>query len=228
MPWVEVAEPYAKPPRPKRPGSTSPWSAPLTVDRGWGELADAMVDADSGLDVAGCHQLTITDSSITDVSLAADDPELEVEIVRSELHNCDLSGVKVRSLRAGRVVGSKLTGTDFSGGTVADTVFEGCLLRYSNLRMAKLNRVSFIDCTLDEVDCYGLEAEHVSFPGSGLTDVNLDGLSATAVDFREVANVSFSAVSQLTGCLVSEEQLAGLAHALAMVVGIDVERPIPT
>lgn len=226
MPWVEVSEPHARPPRVHQTAAGTRWAPPLSIDRGWGELDGVSVDGESGFDVKDCEELTIGDSSLSDVALVESGKALTVDVHRSLLDNCDLSQVEIRSLRASRIVGSKLTGTDFSGGSVADTIFERCLLRYANLRMAKLSRVAFIDCAFDEVDAYQLEAEDVSFPGTTLSAVSFDSLRASRLDLREATEISLTAVTSLAGCLVAEHQLAGLAHTLAMAVGIDVERPV--
>lgn len=226
MPWIDVEEPYAKPPKTNEVPSDDVWSPPLAIDRGWAELTDVTVTADSGLDPADCDELTVRHSSLTGISLTPEHGGLAVEALHSELHGCDLSQVSIRSLRSCRIADCKLIGTDFSGGTVADVTFERCILRYANLRMAKLTRVRFLDCTLDDVDCYQLVAEDVEVPGTGLSAVNFDGLSATRLDLRSATELSLRAVTDLSGCLVAEEQLPALAYALAMAVGIDVERPV--
>ncbi|MGI9597838.1 MAG: pentapeptide repeat-containing protein [Acidimicrobiales bacterium] len=226
MPWVEVDEPHAKPPRVNEVNPRTVWSPPLLIDRGWGELDNVELGTDSGFDSSACGELTIQDSALSDVVLTPQGDELVLEAHRSTLENCDLSQVTIRSLRGTRITGSKLTGTDLSGGTIADTIFERCQLRYANLRLAKLSRVRFVDCLLDDLDAYQVEAEDLTFPGTALRSVGFDGVRATRVDLREATEISFSAVTNLSGFLVAEHQLAGLAQALAMAVGIDVERPV--
>lgn len=223
VPWVEVVEPYAKPPKvpPVRPSTT--WSAPIDLDRGWAELADVEVSRDQELDLTGCSELTVGDSRIDGIAFPAD--ELEMEIRRSDLTGCDLSQTRITSLLNSRIAGCKLTGTDLSGATITDVEFTGCSLRYTNLRMAKLRRVRFVDCTLDEVDCFELQAEDLELPGTSLVQVNVDRLQATRVDLRTATELGLAGVGSLSGCLVDEHQLPALAYPLAHAVGIEIERP---
>lgn len=224
MPWITVEEPYAKPPKVASIGQRPEWSAPLTIDRGWAEFDEVAVPSTSEPDFDGCDELTVRESSVSGLAFGGEQHDLAIEVQRSQLEGCDLSGQSIRTIRGSRVTACKMIGTDFSAGTIADTVFEHCILRYTNLRMAKLSRVEFIDCTFDDVDCYQMEAEDVTFPGSTLSAVSLDSLTATRFDLREASEITLSAITRLDGCLVSEHQLAGLAHSLAMAAGIQVEQ----
>jgi uncharacterized protein YjbI with pentapeptide repeats len=199
------------------------WQPPLAVDRAWAELVEVSVPPHSDLDLGGVEELSVTDCILRGTTLSPD-TERTIEIHRSALTDCDLSGVTIRSLQATRLTGCKLIGADLAGANLTDVTFERCLFRYANLRMAKLRRVGFEDCHLDEVDCYQLQAEHVAFPGSELDAVNLDQLRAERVDLRHAESLLPTTVNDLTGCLVAEHQLAGLAPSLAMAAGIDVER----
>lgn len=223
MPWIEVEEPHVKPPRIRPIRPTNRGADSFAIDRGWGELDSVEIDRGTDLDLPRCSELSIADSVVTGLSFAPEDT-LTVDCHRSELRDCDLSRVTVRSLRNSLVVGCKLSGTDFSQAGLADVVFERCSFRYVNLRMAKLNRVRFEGCKLEEVDGFELEAVDVEFPGTELLAVNLDRLQATRVDLREAADISFNGVGKLSGCLVSEEQLPALAYTLAFAADLSVEK----
>lgn len=224
MPLVEVSEPHAGPPRLPAVGGPAPWSGDLEIDRGWAELSGVEVRGVDGLELDGCEQLSVVASLVVGLTLPAG-PSPEVEIRGSVLEDCDLSGVRVRSLRGSRLVGCKLGGTDLSDGDVADVVFERCVLRYTNLRMARLKRVRFDGCRLDDVDAFQLQATDVDVDGSALVAVNVDRLLATRVDLRGATELGLTAVGRLDGCLVADHQLPALAPVLAMAVGLDLERP---
>ncbi len=233
MPWVDVEEPHATEPRLRavRPSTVwdvstgDGWSEP---DRGWAELSSVELSGGPLPDLTECVDLTISDSNISGIALGPSDlqrpGELSIEIFRSVLSGCDLSRATIRTITGCRIEGCKLTGTDLSTASVTDVVFERCALSLTNLRMAKLKRVQFVDCDLDQVDAYQLEASDVALPGSSLTELNLDGLRAERLDLREAKQLSFTVANSLNGCLVAEHQLAGLAHALAFAAGIGVER----
>ena len=204
-------------------GTDGDGGSQLTIDRGWAELSETELSVSDDLDLAECSELEVNGSAVYGLALSSVE-SMELEIRRSLLDGCDLSRVRVRSVIASRLTGCKLTGTDFSGTTISDTVFEGCVLRLVNLRMAKLNRVAFIDCVLDDVDAYEMEATDVGFAGSRLTSLNFDRLKAERVDLREATEVTLSTANRLSGCLVAEHQLPGLVYTLALATDINIER----
>ena len=228
MPWVEVTEPWAKPPRWREPAPATTWAGPLEVDRAWAELAGVTVEPGADLELSAVTELSISDSAVAGATLTPTDlggaGELALEIHRSRLDDCDLSGTAIRSLQSSTLQGCKVIGIDLAGATVSDVTFERCLFRYANLRMARLRRVRFDGCRLDDIDGYRLDAEDVSLPGCELSGVNLDQLQASRLDLRHATELGFSTISRLDGCLMAEHQLVALAPALAMAAGVDVER----
>jgi uncharacterized protein YjbI with pentapeptide repeats len=227
MPWITVDEPFAKPPRVPIPDPRPTFSGPIDTDRGLVEFEAVTVEG-TEVDLTGCNELEIRETTFTGSTFSSldDDRRPDLRIHRSHFSGCDLSGQVIRNVRSSRFSACKMIGADFSGGTVADVVFERCILRYVNFRMATLSRVEFIDCTFDDVDCYQMEATDVAVPGSSLSVVNFDAVAATRFDLREAKEIIFSAVGRLDGCLVAEHQLPGLAYSLAMAAGVQVEREL--
>lgn len=229
MGWIEVTEPFARPPR--RPG---PRAAPrpaggdagVLIDRGMADLDGLALGSADALDLTGCDEFELRDALLTGRSLT-EPAGLRVSAHRSTFDDCDLSRTTVGTIRRSRLVGCKLIGADLSGASVVDTVLERCNLRYANLRMASLLRVRFDQCLLDDVDGFELTAEDVSFPGSRLTAVNVDRLQATRVDLREASELALSGARRLAGCLVADHQLPALSYSLALAVGLDLEGPAP-
>lgn len=224
MPWIDVTEPHARPPKLPR-ASPGRATATLIAEDGWAELTDGVVNGDQLLDLPGLTELSIVDCQLTAVTLP---PNVEVELRRTTIDDGDLSQVRFRSMRGARLTGCKMVGTDLSATAVADTILTGCSLRLANLRMATLQRVAFVDCELRDVDAYQLAATDVSFDGSTLELVNVDALEAERVDLRGAAELSLKAASSLRGCLVAEHQLPALAYSLALAAGVDIESSSPT
>lgn len=222
MPWIDVEEPFAAPPRVVIPSAGQDWDGPLDLDRGWAEFAGVAI-VSSRIDLNGCTELDITESSLLDTAFT-EQGDAVVTARRSLFERCDLSGLSFQSLRTSRLTGCKLVGADFAGGVVDDVVFENCSFRYVSFRMAKLKRVQFIECTFDDVDLFEATLESVGFPGSTLTDVNVDRLDATRVDLREANEVGLTGIGSLRGCLVAEDQLPSLMYTLAFATGLDLER----
>ncbi len=223
MPWVDVDEPYAKPPRVREIDPPNNWDGVVDLDEGFGELIDVTVTRDFNCDLTGCVELTVTDSTLDGVVFT--DPGTVLEARRSQLNGCDLSQAIVRSVVSSRIEGCKLTGSELSGASLQDVVFDRCHFRHANLRMAKLRRVRFVDCSFDDVDCFELNAEDVEFTGSTLERVNVDRLQASRVDLREAKTLGLSGVGSLTGCLIAEHQIPALAYSLVFSVGVGVEQP---
>lgn len=221
MPWIDVAEPYARPPK-LPPDREVTAEASVVAEGVWAEVAGGRVVAGSLDAVADAAELSLTDAHVVGGRLPA---AAEVELRQSMLTDVDLSQLRLGSVRATRFTGCKLVGSDLSGTSVVDTVFTNCSLSLTNLRMATLERVAFVDCALSEVDCYELTATDVTFDGCTLDAVNLDGLRATRVDLRGATDLSLAAARSLGGCLVAEHQLPALAFSLALAVGLDIESP---
>lgn len=225
MSWVAVREPYAAPPRVVTPTQGRPFHAEDAelIDAGRGQVSGAAIEGDLDA-LSRFDEVELESSIVQSLSIGAEPPPL-IEAYRSAFQTCDLSGMRIPTLRQCRISDSKLTGTDFSEGRLTDVVFERCLLQLTQLRMARIERVQFIDCTLREVDAFELVAENVSFDGSELDRVNIDRLRANRVDLRGAQVLSFEAMGRLDGCLVSEAQLHGLVYDLAFAAGLGVERP---
>ncbi len=222
MPWVDVNEPYARPPRLHRVEPAGDWSGTLDVDRGWAELIDVAAGPEPAPDLAGCTELTVTESVVT--GLVGAEPGLTIEARRSHLVHADLSQASMRSLIGCRLEGCKLTGADLSGARLTDVELVRCSLRYANLRMTRLERVRFVDCTLDEADAYEAEATDVEFVDTALSEVNVDRLRAERVDLRGATSLALTGIGSLAGCLIDETQLMALAYPLAFAAGLGIER----
>lgn len=222
MPLLDVDEPHARPPRlaPVRPGRA--WSGPLDLDRGWAEL-DGVEVADDVVDLTDCDELSIGDSVLGRVVLSQPGGT-RIEIRSSRLDGCDLSQADLAILQRSTLDGCKLTGTDLSGAAITDVRFVRCAFRYANLRMARLERVGFVECTIDEVDGFQLDATDVSFEGSSIVELNVDRIQATRVDLRGATELGLIGIGRLEGCLVSDHQLPALGPVLALAVGLDLER----
>jgi uncharacterized protein YjbI with pentapeptide repeats len=215
--WVNVTEPWARPPRLE---SASARSRPVAVEGGRVTIEDAELDAQN-LDGAELIELTLEASSVTGVALVG----VELDARWTSFHACDLSQSRVHRLRGCRIVDSRCTGLDSSDGELTDVVFERCLLNVANLRMTELQRVSFRDCVLTDVDCYEATLTDVSFEMSGIEELSLDRATVTRVDFRGARSLGLRATRSLEGSLVSRDQLQEILYELAFSTGLSVERP---
>lgn len=223
MGWIRVDEPFATEPKMGRPSATIDWNPDdVEVDRGLVEVTGRSI-RDQRIDLGDASDVALDGCSIVKAELGLA-PGARVEIVASDVEGCDLSQVELALVRRTTFVDTKLVGTDFSGATLTDVVFENCILRLTSFRMATLSRVRFDGCTIDDVDCYDATLTDVDVTASRLTDMNVDQVDATRVDLRGAATLGLKGARNLSGFLVEEAQLIGLAPTLASAVGLDVER----
>ena len=219
MPWIDVEEPYARPPR--GCGVLSPPDdAVVDLDDRWGSIDGAALDGP--VDVSACERVDISGSVLSGVTLVTGD-EVELDVRNCELVDCDLSTLRFRTLAASRLVGCKLSGCDLGGATVRDVEFERCLLRLASFRMTELVRVCFETCMLDDVEMFDARLEHVSFPESTLQSVDIDRARFAHVDLRSATAVDLRSCSGLDGCLLAPEQVHELAFVLALASGASLE-----
>ncbi|MEE9413917.1 MAG: pentapeptide repeat-containing protein [Acidimicrobiales bacterium] len=220
MSAAEIPEPYSSPPRIKASTPRQLWEGPAYIDRGLLEVSGMKVESIE-FDLEGCDDFEITTSSLNDVTFAAEHCAT-AEVRQSTFNNCDFGSLKFRSLRSASFVDSKLLGTDFSGAVLTDVLFERCILRYANLRRAKLSRVAFSNCTLLDIDAFEASFDDVDFSRSTLTKVNIDRVTANRVDIRTARELGLNAVGRLDGWLAAGHQLPELAAPLALSVGLTV------
>lgn len=222
VPVVSPKEPYSNPPKVPSPGATDNWDGDLVVDGGIAELRDLRI-ADE-LPLGDCVELHLLDCELHNTSFA-NAPEVELHIERTSLSTCDLSQARIRTLISSTITGGKLVGTDLSGATMSDVVFQASTFRYLSLRMADLTRVAFIDSDLSELDLYDSTLTDVAFEGSKLVDVSIDSCQLDRVDFRDAEHLGLTSTNSMKGSIISEDQVLALAFQFALSSGVDIDSP---
>ncbi len=223
MAFVEVDEPFAKPPRMGAPIGRQRWDGSTESVDGFCHLSNVEIDG-VDIDLDDVRRLEIEGCRFANSVLRDACAELELEVSASEIEACDLSRRRLSVVRRSRFVGVKLTGADFAGGYLSDVEFVNCVLRLTSFRMAELKRVTFTDCQLDDVDAYSARLTDVAFPGSRLHALNLDKTTAERIDLRDAELDGLSGLGRLDGFLVNELQLPALAYQLAHAAGLSIEQ----
>lgn len=142
-------------------------------------------------------------------------------IGRSRWVGTDFTGVDLRDVT---VVGCAWAATGMSGSTWRRVHLVECRIESVNLKFAKLSDVVFERCELTDVDFGGLTATRVRFPGSTVSGLRLNDTTLTDVDFRGARSLNVAGdVTSLRGAVVDAAQLADLAPALALGLGLRVE-----
>lgn len=220
MPWIDVEEPFAKPPRGCGVLSPPGDDAVVDLDDRWGSIDGAALTGP--IDVSSCERVEISGCVLTGATFVTGD-EVELDVRNCEFVDCDLSTLRFRTLAASTLVGCKLSGCDLSGATVRDVELERCLLRLVSVRMTELVRVCFESCTLDDVEMFDAHLDHVTFPESVLRSVDIDRVRFTHVDLRSATELDLRSCSSLDGCLLAPEQVHELAFVLALASGASLE-----
>lgn len=222
MPWIDVSEPHADPPRSAGPLSEPTGDGTVDLDDRWGSIIEA--ELRGGVDISACEQVEIRGSVFRGVSFRSQ-PGVELDVTASTFVDCDLTALQFTKLTNTRFEGCKLSGVDFSAGLLRDVVFDRALLKLSVMRMAELERVEFRDATLDDLDCYEAKLSHVAMPATTLRAVDLDKARFHAVDLRGALELDIRSCRRFDGCLLGADQLLPLVHLFAEAAGVSIERP---
>jgi len=225
MGMIKVKEPFAKAPKVGPARQQSPWAGELDPSRGFAEISNASLDG-LEVDLYDVERLEIENCHLSATMLAHANDDLEISLAGSLVERSDLSRLRLTVVRQSRLVGLKLTGTDFSGAALRDVEFVDCMLHLTSFRMAELERVTFTNCTFEDVDAYSAGLRDVTFPQSRLNAFNLDQTRAERVDLREAELDGLKGLSRLEGFLIAEHQLPALAFQLADAVGLSIENTL--
>ncbi len=222
MPWLDPPDPFARAPRP------AAWSAgptlvasELSVVDGWCEIDGVFVDGGE-IDAREAQVLVITASRLEGVTVLVGD-DTRVRVLRSELEQCDLGPAAIESLLASRLVSCNLRGAVFAD-TVRDVLLVNCQLSHAYFGAATLDRVAMGGCVLRETDFYRSTLTDLAIDHCEMDAVNFDATTCERVDLR-ATNLDLMGVRDLTGCLVTADQVQALALQLADAVGLSIEAP---
>lgn len=222
MPWIDPVDEFAKPPRTQAAATVAePWDGAIDTDDD--EVRLDGVEIGSGAVTASGQVLELVGCVIAGATLETDDGG-RIDLVNSTLTDCDLSRAKIGTIRCCRLIGCKLSGTDLAERAIRDADLERCVLRYTNLRRARLERVAVTDCVLNECDLFEAVLEDCTFRGSEIHDMATERTRFDRVDLRGVSHLGLSDPTNLRGCLIDDRHVVQLAYPLAFRAGATIER----
>jgi uncharacterized protein YjbI with pentapeptide repeats len=114
----------------------------------------------------------------------------------------------------------RLTGAELAEATLRDTTLSGCRLDLAALRLARLERVEFLDCRLEELDLYGARLEDVRFEDCVLREATLSGATLTRCSFRRCDLAGLRGAEQLAGAQLTWDDVLANAPVFATALGI--------
>lgn len=95
-------------------------------------------------------------------------------------------------------------------------------MTYLNLRGATLADVLFEDCVIETLDLQGARAERLAIDGGAVAELLLSESTLVDVDLRATTLGSVISATALAGATIGLAQALDLAPALAAGLGIDV------
>jgi uncharacterized protein YjbI with pentapeptide repeats len=120
------------------------------------------------------------------------------------------------------VAGARLTGVQWTRGTIADASFRDCRIDLATFAGTTFERVRFEDCLLAQADFRDALFRSVRLDGCDLTEADLGGVR---IDRCEVAGCTLdglAGVERLRGAAMPWADVVGNAALLAAALGIRV------
>jgi uncharacterized protein YjbI with pentapeptide repeats len=171
-------------------------------------------------------------------------PPAGASIEGARLRDVDLSGARVRGLRLTdvaidrgnlantaahelslrRVVltGARLTGAQWTGGTISDAAFRDCRIDLATFAGTTFERVTFDGCLLAQADFRDALLRSVRFDGCDLTEADLAGVRIDRCELRGCTLDGIAGVERLRGAALPWADVVGNAALFAAALGIRV------
>ena len=165
-------------------------------------------------------------------------------VAGARLRDVDRSGARLRGLRLVDVVvdrgnlantaapelamhrvaitGARLTGAQWTGGTIADAVFRDCRIDLATFAGTTFERVVFDDCLLAQADFRDALLRSVRFDRCDLTEADLQGVRIERCELRGCTLDGLAGVERLRGAALLWADVVGNAARFAGARGIRV------
>ena len=175
-----------------------------------------------------------------DVDVADLGPGATVE--RARLRDIDLMGARLRGLRLldvavdrgnlantaapelavrrAEIVGARMTGAQWSGGSITDAVFRDCRIDLATFAGTTFERVVFDGCLLAQADFRDALLRSVRLDGCDLSEADLTGVRIDRCELRGCTLDGLAGVERLRGAAMPWADIVGNAALLAEALGI--------
>lgn len=134
----------------------------------------------------------------------------------------NLANVTARepALRRVEIIGARLTGVQWTRGTIADAVFRDCRIDLATFAGTTFERTVFDGCLLAQADFRDALLRSVRFDGSDLTEADLTGIRIDRCELRGCTLDRLIALERLRGAAMPWADVVGNAALLAAALGI--------
>ena len=177
----------------------------------------------AGLAGARASDVCVTETRLEDVDLSG--ARLgglrlaDVAVDRGNLANLMAPEL---SLRRVAVSGSRLTGAQWTRGTITDTVFRDCRIDLATFAGTTFERTTFDGCLLEQTEFREALFRSVRFDRCDLTEADLTGVRIDRCELRGCTLDGLTGLERLRGAAMPWADVVGNAAQLAAALGIRV------
>jgi uncharacterized protein YjbI with pentapeptide repeats len=144
---------------------------------------------------------------------------IDVEVVRGNLANLV---APEPTLRRVTVTGARLTGVQWTRGSITDVVFRDCRIDLATFAGSTFERVDFEGCMLAQAEFREALLRAVRFEHCDLTQADLTGLRIDRCELRSCKLDGLAGAERLRGAAMPWADLVGHAGLFAATLGIRV------
>ena len=126
------------------------------------------------------------------------------------------------ALRRVAISGARLTGAQWIGGRITDTLFADCRIDLATFAGTTFERTTFEDCRLTQSDFQEALLRSVRFDRCDMTEADLTGLRVDRCELRGCTLDGVIGIERLRGAAMPWPDILGNAGMLAAALGIRV------
>ena len=124
------------------------------------------------------------------------------------------------TLRRVTVTGARMTGVQWTRGTIADVVFRDCRIDLATFAGTTFERVAFEGCLLQQAEFREALLRSVRFDHCDLTEADLTGLRIDGCELRSCTLDGLTGADRLRGAAMPWGDIVGHAGLFASALGI--------
>jgi uncharacterized protein YjbI with pentapeptide repeats len=143
----------------------------------------------------------------------------DVEIERGNLANLVAPEL---SLRQVKLTGARMTGVQWTRGSITDVVFRDCRIDLATFAGSTFERVRFEGCMLQQAEFREALLRSVRFEHCDLTEADLTGLRIKGCELRSCTLDGLAGAERLRGAAMPWGDIVGHAGVFAAALGIRV------
>lgn len=126
------------------------------------------------------------------------------------------------TLRRVTVTGTRMTGVQWTRGSIGDVVFRDCRIDLATFAGTTFERVTFVGCILRQAEFREALLRSVRFEHCDLTEADLTGLRIDGCELRSCTLDGLAGTDRLRGAAMPWGDIVGHAGLFAAALGIRV------